>query len=87
MRYIASPLRHPRVGVIVPRYGHTAVERNRLKRRLRELVRTLMLPTLPACDVSLRATPGAYRVEVLALRQSVLHAAQQLQRLTNGGGA
>ena len=29
----------PRVGVIVPRYGHSAVERNRLRRRVKEIAR------------------------------------------------
>ena len=33
--------------MIVPRHRHTAVARNRLKRRLRELVRTQLLPAAP----------------------------------------
>jgi RNase P protein component len=33
---------------VVAKYSHTAVERNRLKRRLRELVRTRLMPVLRA---------------------------------------
>jgi ribonuclease P protein component len=34
----------PRVGIVVPKHGRTIVERNRLKRRLREILRTQWLP-------------------------------------------
>ena len=52
---------HPRVGVIVPRYKHSAVDRNRLKRRLREIIRTSLLPALDVhVDVVVRALPHAY---------------------------
>ena len=37
-----------RVGLIVPRHRQTAVARNRLKRRLRELTRLRLLPQ-PVC--------------------------------------
>jgi ribonuclease P protein component len=53
---------HPRVGIIVPRYKHSAVDRNRLKRRLRELIRRELLPILPPMDVVVRALPSAYTV-------------------------
>jgi RNase P protein component len=36
---------HARVGFVVPKYGHSSIDRNRLKRRLRELVRTQLLPS------------------------------------------
>ena len=61
-----------RVGFIVPRYRQSAVDRNRLKRRLRELVRIELLPTLGARDVVLRAAPQAYRLEFDALRRELL---------------
>ncbi|MDQ6611396.1 MAG: ribonuclease P protein component, partial [Gemmatimonadota bacterium] len=44
VRTIASLHALARVGVVVPRYGHSAVDRNRLKRRLRELIRVELLP-------------------------------------------
>jgi len=49
-----------RVGLIVPRFKHSAVARNRVKRRLRELVRLQMLPSGLATDVVLRIRPEAY---------------------------
>jgi ribonuclease P protein component len=51
---------HARVGLIVPRHKHSAVDRNRLKRRLRELVRTRLLPALPPVDLVLKANASAY---------------------------
>jgi ribonuclease P protein component len=46
--------------VIVPRHGHSAVDRNRLKRRMREIVRVQLLSTLPAIDLVIRSRPAAY---------------------------
>ena len=46
--------------MIVPRYGHTAVDRNKLKRRVREIVRVNLLPALPAVDLVIRSRPAAY---------------------------
>lgn len=63
VRYLASLLHHHRVGIIVPRYKHSAVARNRLKRRLRELTRATW-PTLfeghAPLDLVVRAAPAAY---------------------------
>jgi ribonuclease P protein component len=58
----AAPAAAPaaRVGFVVPRYKHSAVDRNRLKRRLRELVRTQVLSDLPPWDVVVRVFPVAY---------------------------
>ncbi len=59
-----SPVAHPRIGVVVPRYKHRAVDRNRLKRRLREILRVQVLPRLVdaglALDVLVRARREAY---------------------------
>ena len=62
---------HPRVGFIVPRYKHSAVDRNRLKRRLKELVRTQLLPTLPPIDLVVRAFPSAYNAEFDGLAEQI----------------
>ena len=59
---------------MVPRHRQTAVDRNRLKRRLRELVRIELLPSLrrlPAVDVAIRARAEAYGVGVEPLRTDV----------------
>jgi len=81
VRATASPLGHPRVGVVVPRYSGSAVDRNRLKRRLRELVRTHLLPVAPSADVVIRARPDAYTASFEALAGDVERAAVQLGRL------
>jgi ribonuclease P protein component len=59
-RLSASLLLYPRVGVVVPKYGRTIVDRNRTKRRLRELARLRLLPVIDRVDVLLRAKPQAY---------------------------
>jgi ribonuclease P protein component len=59
-RASASLLLRPRVGVVVPKYRRNIVDRNRTKRRLRELARTKMLPILKNIDILLRAKPEAY---------------------------
>ena len=76
----ASPLCHPRVGFIVPRYKHTAVERNRLKRRLRELVRATLLPTLPAVDLVVRARASAYVLPFDGLAAEIARVSTQAPR-------
>lgn len=54
----------PRIGVVVPRHGQTIVERNRLRRRLRELLRTEWLPAArerdPGADLLVRTRRSAY---------------------------
>jgi ribonuclease P protein component len=68
----------PRVGFVVPRYKHSAVDRNRLKRRLRELVRVWVLPELPPLDVVVRVLPVAYTRSFDALRAELLQAMRKL---------
>lgn len=60
----------------MPKYGRTAVERNRLKRRLREHVRLLWIGALaptsqPRVDVVLRARPDAYRARAEVLGEEM----------------
>lgn len=67
--------RPPRIGVVVPRHGRTIVERNRLERRLREILRTRWLPSerergRPS-DVLVRARAGAYDVGFAELRDAL----------------
>ena len=59
---------HPRVGVIVPRFQFTAVARNRLRRRLRELLRRELLALLPAIDLVVRTKRSAYAASFAVLR-------------------
>jgi ribonuclease P protein component len=81
VRVLASPLAHSRVGVVVPRHRHSAVDRNRLKRRLRELVRVELLPALSehaSRDISIQARREAYTAEFSALRDDIQSVAARL---------
>jgi ribonuclease P protein component len=62
-RASASLLLHPRIGIVVPKYRRNIVERNRIKRQLRELARTRLLPTAGSIDVLVRAKPEAYKAD------------------------
>lgn len=62
--FSSSPVGQSRWGIIVPKHKHSIVERNRVKRRLREIGRTRVLPRLKeqglALDVLVRARREAY---------------------------
>jgi ribonuclease P protein component len=62
--FLSSAGSRSRWGVIVPKHRHTIVERNRVKRRLKEIGRTRVLPRLEraglAMDVLVRARREAY---------------------------
>lgn len=78
-----SPVAHSRVGLVVPKHRRTIVERNRLKRRLREAARLELLPRLEAggsaaYDVLFRARPEAYEASYEQLRQEVVQMAEEL---------
>jgi ribonuclease P protein component len=59
---------HPRLGLVVPRYQQTAVARNRLRRRLKELWRREVQPGQPARDLVIRARREAYEAGFAQLR-------------------
>ena len=62
------------MGLIVPKYGHTTVERNQLKRRLREIVRIRLLAGLPpSLDVVVWTKPGAYSAGFSTLANELMH--------------
>ena len=69
-----------RVGLIVPKYRHSGVARNRLKRRLRELARLRLLPLGLAGDVVIRVRPEAYRASFEALTADIARVLAQLLR-------
>jgi ribonuclease P protein component len=72
---------HPRMGLIVPKHQSSAVARNRLRRRLREIWRRDVQQHQPAWDLVIRTRREAYaapfatlRDDVLAWRRAVLEA-------------
>ena len=53
---------------MVPRHRDTAVARNRLRRRVREILRRGLLAKLPPVDLVVRAKRSAYTVPFAVLR-------------------
>jgi ribonuclease P protein component len=83
VRATASLHASPRVGFVVPKYKQTGVARNRVKRRLREIVRLHMLPLLaasPPLDLVVRTLPVAYSRDYPALLAELEQAVRQLLR-------
>ena len=74
--FAASPLSHSRFGVVVPKHRRRIVDRNRLKRRLREIARQDLLPRLSeggvAVDLLVRARREAYDAEFEELRRELM---------------
>ena len=71
VRIAPSPLSYARVGIVVPKYKHTIVERNKLRRRLRELVRTRVLPVVASSDILIRPLPHAYVAAFAVLAREI----------------
>jgi ribonuclease P protein component len=65
-------LGHPRMGLIVPKFQSSAVARNRLRRRLREIWRRDIQPHQPATDLVIRARREAYGAGYAPLREQLL---------------
>lgn len=69
-----------RVGLVVPRYRHSAVARNQLKRRLRELTRLRLLPVGLSLDIVVRVRPETYNLTFDQLQAEVDRVLTQLAR-------
>ena len=83
VRVAASPLAllsgsRTRVGLIVPLHKNSAVARNRLKRRMRELARTCLLPSDLPADIVVRIRPEAYGATFETLTADIVRALAQL---------
>ena len=52
----------------MPRHGQSAVNRNRLKRRLREIIRQDVLAAERGVDIIIRTAPAAYGAGFADLR-------------------
>ena len=71
-----NQLPHNRYGLSVSRRVGAAVTRNRVKRRLREILRALPLRT--GNDVVLTAQPSSASADFEELRRAVEHCAQKI---------
>lgn len=81
LRIVASLLHHPRIGFVVPKHGRSIVERNRLKRRLREIVRLNILQRIPPVDMVIRARPEAYSASFASLERELLSGRERTGKL------
>jgi ribonuclease P protein component len=68
------------VGIIVRKQGQTAADRNRVKRRLRELVRLYLLPAAESMDFVIRTRDGAYTASFEQLRADLQEIMKELRR-------
>jgi ribonuclease P protein component len=73
MIWLDNSTGHSRIGLIVPRFRSTAVARNRLRRRLKEIWRRELEPRLPAWDLVVRARPEAYGAPFGQLKAEMLN--------------
>jgi ribonuclease P protein component len=73
-----SDLGHARLGLIVPRHQSNAVRRNRLRRRLREILRRDVLRNLPSIDLVIWARRSAYTASFADLRAELTAAVERL---------
>ena len=76
----SAPVEEGRIGLIVPRHRQSAVARNRLKRRLRELSRTRILPLGLEADIVIRARAEAYGASFAELASEIDRVVTQLHR-------
>jgi len=63
---------------VVPKFGFTAVRRNKLKRRLRELTRIHVFAVSCSCDLILRAKRETYGATFDRLREDIAHLATEI---------
>ena len=80
--FLSSKEDHSRVGFIVPKHHRSAVERNRVKRRLREVGRREILPRLREegvhLDLLIRARREAYKASYQQLSSELLEVTEEL---------
>jgi ribonuclease P protein component len=86
VRALSSPLSHPRVAIVVPRSGNPTALRNRLKRRLREVVRLDVLPLASAADFVFRAKTEAYTASFEQLQGDVMSGVRRVQQMLDTTG-
>jgi len=72
MIWMENPTGQPRMGLVVPKFQSSAVARNRLRRRLREIWRREVQQRQPSWDLVIRARREAYSASFEALQSQVL---------------
>jgi ribonuclease P protein component len=77
--WATSEFPFPRLGVVVSRQGRTAVARNRLRRRLKELWRKELWQLVPAWDVVIRSRASGYQATMAELRADLTEWVESLR--------
>jgi len=72
MIWIDNQSGQPRMGLVVPKFHSSAVARNRLRRRLREIWRQEIQARQPGWDVVIKVRREAYSASFDALRAQLL---------------
>ena len=67
-----------RIAIVVPKYGFSAVQRNKLKRRVRELTRQHVTSSAGKYDALLRTRRDAYKATFDELRAEIVRIAADL---------
>jgi ribonuclease P protein component len=79
---LSSEGSEPRLGLVVPKHRNRVVDRNRVKRRLREIGRRDVLPRLRAQELSfdllIRARKEAYEAGYQELRRELREVVEEL---------
>lgn len=68
-----------RATCITPKHGRSGVERNRLRRRIKELMREILLPRGEAEDWLVRTRPAAYELSYAELRATLKALADEME--------
>ena len=80
--FLSSSEQAPRVGIVVPKHHRRVVDRNRLKRRLREICRRELLPRFREeglhLDLLIRARREAYEASFRQLKRGLLEVTEEL---------
>jgi ribonuclease P protein component len=80
--FLSSGVPFSRVGWVVPKHHRKVVDRNKVKRRLREIGRREILPRLGQCQVNLdlliRARKEAYEANYRELRRELMEVTEEL---------
>lgn len=71
---------------MVSKRGRTTADRNKLKRRLRELIRINVLPNLLPIDMVVYARIEAYDASFMELRQELQEAVHRITRTVTPKG-
>ncbi|HUP01878.1 MAG TPA: ribonuclease P protein component [Gemmatimonadota bacterium] len=68
-----------RATCITPKFGRTAVRRNRLRRRIKELMRATLLARPEPLDYLVRARPAAYDLSHAGLSSALADLAERVE--------